>query len=270
MRAALYHRVSTLDQDKTTARDELRRAAKAIGAKVVLDVEEKGSGARNDRPGLMRILEAARKHEVDAVIVWKLDRWGRSALDVLMNIRELETAGVRFVCSSQGLDVRPGGDAMGRLLLQVLAAVAEFERDLIRDRTRLGLARARQRGAAIGRPKVPRPDVEVVRSVVEHRPGWGEREIAGYLGCSRHALRDVLPEAIRRAQTATCPECGRLGRHRTDCSRAQLPLLQGTELVVEKGGAHSVLQAPRKAGGARARLETHPLSTPRGRARGAS
>ena len=80
--------------------------------------------------------------DVDAVVVWKLDRWGRSALDVLANIQALADAGVRFVAVTQGLDVKPSGDAMSRLLLTVLAAVAEFERDLIRERTLLGLARA--------------------------------------------------------------------------------------------------------------------------------
>src|SRR5438045_1989559 len=100
--AALYHRVSTLDQDVTLAREELRRAARARGYHVPrdLDIEEKGSGARNDRPGLQRVLEAARRGKVAAVLVWKLDRWGRSQLDVLTNVKALRDAGVRFICIS--------------------------------------------------------------------------------------------------------------------------------------------------------------------------
>lgn len=157
-RAALYHRVSTLDQNPTLARAELRASARRLGFRVVLDVEETGSGAQNDRPGFKRVLEAARLGKIDALLVYKLDRAGRSALDLLANIRELvEVHGVRFVVTSQGLDLKPDGDAVSRLLMTVLAAVAEFERDLIRDRTRLGLAAARRRGVRLGRRPKPGP-----------------------------------------------------------------------------------------------------------------
>jgi putative DNA-invertase from lambdoid prophage Rac len=152
--AALYHRVSTLDQDPTLARRELRAAARARGLRVVLDIEETGSGANNDRPGLQEVLAAARRGHVRAVLVWKLDRWGRGALDVAANVQALVDAGAGFSAISQGLDVRPGGDAISRLLLQVLAAVAEFERELIRERTRAGIAKARERGTRLGRPPV--------------------------------------------------------------------------------------------------------------------
>ncbi len=125
---ATYHRVSTVDQNPALARDELHAAATRLGGEVVMAIEEKGSGARNDRPGLQRLLDAARRGNVDAVVCWKLDRFGRSVLDVLANVRALEAAGVRFIVTTQGLDVRPGGDAMSRLILSVLASVAEFER----------------------------------------------------------------------------------------------------------------------------------------------
>jgi len=100
-RAALYHRVSSLDQDPTLARRELLAAAARLGLRASLQVEETGSGARNDRPGLRRVMESARRGDIDAVIVWKLDRFGRSALDVLANIRELEGTGVRFLVTTQ-------------------------------------------------------------------------------------------------------------------------------------------------------------------------
>jgi putative DNA-invertase from lambdoid prophage Rac len=91
LRAAIHHRVSTLDQNAGLARDELHAAAARMGAQVVLDIEGTGSGARNDRPGLQRLMEAARKGKLDAVLVWKLDRFGRSALDALANIRATST-----------------------------------------------------------------------------------------------------------------------------------------------------------------------------------
>jgi DNA invertase Pin-like site-specific DNA recombinase len=150
--AVTYHRVSTVDQHPELARDELRRAAAARGLEVVAEVEETGSGARNDRPGLARVLELARAGQVAHVLVWKLDRLGRSSIDVLATVRELERAGVTFWATSQGLEVGPGSGPMGRLVLQVMAAMAEFEREIIRERTRLGLDGARARGVRLGRP----------------------------------------------------------------------------------------------------------------------
>ena len=187
MRAALYHRCSTLDQNPALARDELHAAAARLGAEVTLDVEETGSGARNDRPGLQRVMDAARRGKLDVVLCWKLDRFGRSALDVLANIRDLDAAGVRFIATTQGIDIRPGGDAMSRLILGVLASVAEFERDLIRERTRLGMAKARQGGKRIGRPRVPRPDPATVARLRAQGRSWSQ--IATDLGCSTWAAR---------------------------------------------------------------------------------
>jgi DNA invertase Pin-like site-specific DNA recombinase len=196
-RAALYHRVSTLDQNPTLARSELRASAKRLGFRIVLDVEETGSGAQNDRPGFKRVLEAARLGKVDALLVYKLDRAGRSALDLLANIRELvEVHGVRFVVTSQGLDLKPGGDAISRLLMTVLAAVAEFERDLIRDRTRLGLASARRRGVRLGRPPTPGPSAAAVLARRKQGESWAQ--IAAALSCS-------IPKARRLASPPQSP-----------------------------------------------------------------
>jgi DNA invertase Pin-like site-specific DNA recombinase len=193
-RAALYHRTSTLDQDPTLARGELRGAAERLQLDVVLDVEETGSGARNDRPGLQRIMEAARRGKLDAVLVWKLDRFGRSALDVLANIRSLEDAGVRFVCTSQGIDVTPNGagDATSRLIVTVLAAVAEFERDLIRERTALGLEKARAAGVRLGRRPKDAPPVFRIRELRE----------AGYSWAMVGAALGIHPSHARRIAAA--------------------------------------------------------------------
>jgi putative DNA-invertase from lambdoid prophage Rac len=186
-RAALYHRVSTTDQDPTAAREDLRQAAQARGLSVVLDIEETGSGKRNDRPGLLRILEAARRGRVDIVIVWKLDRFGRSALDVLSNIQHLVDAGVRFVCITQGIDIKPGGDAVSRLMLTVLAAVAEFERELIVERTRLGLEAARRNGKRLGRPPGSKADPGRVAQLRAAGMSWAQ--VASALGVSRSTAR---------------------------------------------------------------------------------
>lgn len=191
LRAALYHRVSTVDQHPELAREELRAAAAARGFDVALELEETGSGASNDRPALLELLAAAQRGQLGAVVVWKLDRFGRSALDLLANLRVLERAGVRFIASSQGIDLAPGGDAMSRLQVNMLSAFAEFERELIRERTRLGMERARRRGQHVGRPRVGNfPSAAAVAHWRELGASW--REVARELGCSVAAARRSL------------------------------------------------------------------------------
>lgn len=187
-RAALYNRVSTIDQDPTIARHELRNAARARGMEIVLEIEETGSGSRNDRPGLQRLMEAARRNQIDAVLVFKLDRFGRSALDLLANIRTLSDEGVRFIAVSQSLDIRPRGDAISKLILAVLSGVAEFERSLVIERTRLGLEKARRAGKLLGR-RVSRdaPEPRQVHALRASGSSW--RAIASQLGCTSSAAR---------------------------------------------------------------------------------
>lgn len=190
VKVALYHRVSTVDQDPTLAREDLRAYAARLDADIVLDIEETGSGMRNDRPGLLRVLAAATKGRFDTVLVWKLDRFGRSPLDLLAQVRELEFAGVGFICTSQGLNIQPGGDAMSRLTFTLLAAIAEYERAMISERTHTGLQRARSRGVTLGRPRIERPPREKVERLREAGMPWAT--IAAELGTSMWACRQAL------------------------------------------------------------------------------
>jgi len=199
LRCALYHRVSQVDQNERLAIDELRQAAAARGMIIVAEITEIGSGAKNDRPGLLKVLAAARRSELDAVLCWKLDRWGRSSLDLLANLRALEDAGVRFIAVTQGIDIKPGGDAMSHLLVTMLAAIAEFERDLIRERTRLGVAKARQRGKRLGRPPIgnmPTPaEVITLRNT-----GASWTMIAKALRCSIATARRAAQKGVAVAE----------------------------------------------------------------------
>jgi putative DNA-invertase from lambdoid prophage Rac len=147
-----------------------------------MDVEETGSGALNNRPGLRRVMAAARKGDVGAVLVWKLDRFGRSSLDVLSNIQALTDAGVRFVAVTQGLDVKPHGDAMSHLILTVLAAVAEFERSLIAERTSLAARAALRAGRPWGRRPELGPEPTMVRALRASGAPWSD--IATRCGCT--------------------------------------------------------------------------------------
>jgi DNA invertase Pin-like site-specific DNA recombinase len=179
---AIYNRVSTSGQDPELAMADLRRAAQQRGYDVALEVAETGSGKRNDRPGLQRVLEAARRSEVSAVFVMRLDRFGRSSLDLLANIRTLSEAGVRFACVEQAIDVQPSGDPMGQLVLTVLAGVAQFEHAIIVDRVREGQRRAKARGVVFGRPRKRGPSAADVRALRSQHKSWSE--VATALGCT--------------------------------------------------------------------------------------
>ncbi len=164
---------------------------------VVIDEEETGSGARNDRPGLARLLDAARRGKIKYLLVWKLDRFGRSLIDVLTNVEELNRCGVTFVCVTQGLEIGPGGDAISRFVLATLGAAAEFERSLIAERTRLGIEKARLKGSVFGRPKT----VSVVPfAVAQHRAlGHTWREISEALGTSVASCRRAFSGFAKEA-----------------------------------------------------------------------
>src|SRR5207244_11943535 len=129
-------------------------------------------------PGLRRILEAARKREIDAVVIWKLDRLGRSTLDLHTNAATLDAYGVRLACVTQPIDT---GTPTGKLLFTVLSAVSEFERAIIVERTRLGLNRARAMGRKLGRPPVRLPDLARVREL--KADGYGAGRISQLLRC---------------------------------------------------------------------------------------
>lgn len=200
MKVALYHRCSTSGQDESLAQHDLRTFARAHGMEIALEVTETGSGARNDRPGLKRVLDAARTRSISAVVVHKLDRFGRSVLDVLSNIRLLEELDVEFIATSQSMHIRPNGDAVSKLMLGVLASVAAFELDLIKSRTRLGQEKARRAGRKIGRPRKGNAP-ESARVATMRNEGLSWSQISSALGCTVAAARRALAMA---AQPTAC------------------------------------------------------------------
>jgi len=137
-----YARVSSDDQNLDLQLDALRKA----GCKKIL--EDRKSGARADRPGLTRLMETVR--EGDVVVIWRLDRLGRSLRDLLDLAARLEAEGVGLKCIQDNIDTTSSG---GKFIFQVFGALAEFERNIIKERTQAGLAAARARGRTGGRPK---------------------------------------------------------------------------------------------------------------------
>ncbi len=148
MRAAIYTRVSTADQSTDRQLRELRDYAKARGWEIVREAQETASGASQKRPLREDVLQMARTRAIDVVLVQALDRWGRSVQDLILTMAELETLGVAFVVPGH-IDM---STPMGRMMAHLLSAVAEFERELIRERVRSGLANARAKGKRLGRP----------------------------------------------------------------------------------------------------------------------
>jgi putative DNA-invertase from lambdoid prophage Rac len=139
MRTAIYGRVSTTDQNCNQLRD-LQKYAVRQNWSVVEIYQDVISGAKASRPGLNRLMTDARARKFDCLLVWKLDRFGRSLVDCLNNIRILEEHGIRFISMTQGLDTDLQNPA-SRFLLHVLGAAAEFERALIQERTQAGQLR---------------------------------------------------------------------------------------------------------------------------------
>ena len=186
-RAALYSRVSTNDQHTLSMQSRnMREYAARRGWSIAMQVREVGSGAAQ-REAREKLLDAARRREIDIVVVWRLDRWGRSVTDLLATLQELEHLGVGFVSLTEALDLTtPSGRAMAGLL----AVFAEFEREILRERVRAGLADAKRNGQCLGRPMTAGFHADKVRKL--HRAGVSKAEIARRLRIGRTSVRRIL------------------------------------------------------------------------------
>jgi DNA invertase Pin-like site-specific DNA recombinase len=186
-RVGLYARVSTNDQQTLPMQSRaLREYAARRGWTIAVQVREVGSGAAQ-REARERLMQAARRREIDGVLVWRLDRWGRSVTDLLATLQELEHLGVGFVSLTEALDLTtPAGRAMAALL----AVFAEFEKEVLRERTRAGLAHARQNGKRLGRPATAAVHTAEIRKL--HRAGISKSEIARRFQIGRTSVRRIL------------------------------------------------------------------------------
>lgn len=147
-RTFVYARVSTADQYTANQAQDIQAAGFTVDKRRVIEETISGSVAAKERPGFARLLD--RLEEGDVLIVTKLDRLGRNAMDVRATVEQLDSIGVRVHCLALGgVDLT---SAAGKMTMRVLTAVAEFERDLLIERTQSGLARARSEGKTLGRP----------------------------------------------------------------------------------------------------------------------
>ncbi len=192
-KAALYLRTSHADRTTENQRRQLRRAAKGAGWTVVAVYEDNGiSGAngREGRPGFDQMLKDASRREFEVIMAWSVDRLGRSVQHLVGFLEEVHALGVDLYLHVQGIDTTTPA---GKALFQMLGVFAEFERAMIRERVMAGLARAREQGKVIGRPKVNGKVEKKVRKL--RAGGMGIKRIAKEAGVAVGTVYRILEEA---------------------------------------------------------------------------
>jgi DNA invertase Pin-like site-specific DNA recombinase len=183
-RVALYARVSTLlAQSPEMQLIELREYACRRGWIVIGEYVDRASGAKESRPALDRLMLDAHRGKFDLIAVWKIDRFGRSLRHLVNTLAELEEVGLAFVSLRDNLDLTT---ASGRLMFQIVAAMAEFERALIQERVRAGLRNACAKGKRLGRPRIV---VDVARITTLRAQGHSWASIGGELGIGEGTAR---------------------------------------------------------------------------------
>lgn len=193
MKAGIYARVSTHDQKTLDMQlDAMKRYAKARDWQIETEIAEIRSGAKDKRPQREELINQARRRQIDVIIVWKLDRWGRSVNDLFHTLNELSGLGVGFISLTEALDLTtPTGRAMAGLL----SIFAEFEREVLRERVKSGIAHAREKGKNHGRPSTTKQYINEVNQLFQS--GLSKSEIAKKLSIGRTSVRRIIQESLK-------------------------------------------------------------------------
>jgi DNA invertase Pin-like site-specific DNA recombinase len=187
MRAAIYCRVSSWDQNTLPIQlKDCSEYAKNRGWRLVHTESEAASGVKK-RPSRDVILKLARQRKIDAVIVWKLDRWGRSVSDVTTTLEELTALGVSFVSINEAMDFTT---SVGKAMSGLLAVFAELERDFLRERVKAGLEEARRKGKQIGRPEIS--EIKKLKIRTLWKKNKTKTEIERVTGVSRRSISRIV------------------------------------------------------------------------------
>jgi putative DNA-invertase from lambdoid prophage Rac len=199
LRCAIYARVSTHDQTCDRQDRDLTAYADKCDYQVVKIFREVGSGAKNDRVERKKIIQLARSRVIDAVLVTEISRWGRSTIDLIQTLEELATYGVSLIAQTgMQFDL---STPHGRLVAQILSSMAEFERELLRERVRSGLAHARANGKVFGRPRGGKINDSCDRINELRAQKMSDRAIATVVGLSKSSIGKCprcpdLPEGL--------------------------------------------------------------------------
>ena len=205
MRFGLYARVSTSIQDVGMQLDELRQVARQRGWVIAGEYLDEGvSGTKDHRPALDRMMAAARAGKLDGIAVWRLDRFARSTTFLLQALEELRILGVALVSIREQIDF---STPIGKVLYTLIAAIAQLERDVIRERVIAGIARARAKGKRLGRK--PR-EIDIDRVMRLRAEGRSLRSVSMALRVPRSTLRGIL------ARSAGEKYQGRISDHQGD------------------------------------------------------
>lgn len=194
MKVALYARVSTDEQTTDNQMIRLEEHANYMKYEVYDKYTDVASGMKSSRPELDRMLADARKHKFDAIVAVKLDRLGRSVTNLLHIIEEMKRKGVSVVFLDQNIDT---GSSMGQLIIVILSGVAEFERNLIVERTKDGLERARKEGKTLGRPRntLSKYQIDKAKAIIAENPNISQRKFAEQFdGIGRKQLIEQLTQ----------------------------------------------------------------------------
>lgn len=176
-RVGIYARVSTKDQTSENQLLDLRKYCGARGWQIIAECVDDGiSGAKDNRPQLKAIMELARKRKIDALLVWRFDRYARSLSHLVNSLEELRSLGVDFMSYQESIDT---STPQGRMMFGVMASLAEFERALIRERVMAGLRRAKESGKKLGRQPIK---IDALRLAELRREGKSVRQIGAALG----------------------------------------------------------------------------------------
>jgi DNA invertase Pin-like site-specific DNA recombinase len=182
-RVAIYARVSTQDQDPQMQLRELRSYAKHRAFTIAHEFIDHVSGATSERPELSKLWQAARARKIDTVLVWKFDRFARSTKQLIDALEEFRHLGVDFISITEQIDT---SSPMGKAMFTVISAIAEFERSLISERVRSGIAKARAQGKQHGRPKTSTDTIKEIKRL--RRQGKSLNKIAKQLGVSHQTV----------------------------------------------------------------------------------
>jgi len=195
-KAALYVRVSTPDQSIEPQLLDLRQMAAARGYEIVREYSDKLSGTKSKRPGLDALLSDAQRHRFDVVMVWAFDRMARSVRHFLEVLDELNHLGIEFVSFRESIDT---SGPLGRAMVVIVGAIAELERNLIVERVKAGMRRAKLDGRQIGRSRL---DMNREQIVHDRRSGMSLTQVAKKHGISRASVCRVMKVVLRDASVS--------------------------------------------------------------------
>lgn len=186
MKVAIYARVSTADQDVSLQLRDLRAYAQSRGFTIHKEYIDHGvSGSKESRPELDKLMEAARKRRIDAIMVWRFDRFARSTKHLALAIDEFKALGVEFISFNENIDT---STPMGQAMFTIISAMAQLERDIIRERVIAGVRTAQAKGKHCGRARKADP----TKAQALRAQGMSIREIAEHLGVGRTSIERAL------------------------------------------------------------------------------